>query len=158
MVKTFVEVNHGFVRCVLEGVDNPPYGMVGVEFVDITDLPDPPKVGWLYDAGSQEFSPNPYGADPYHPEMIEEAWRLVRNSRGVMLNMSDYTQMPDFPNWILKRKYKIYRQSLRDLPIFFDDPYTVEYPAEPKISNLTTIERLWLVWNEFRESRIRSRG
>ena len=152
------EVNHGFVRSILEGVDNPPYGMVGVEFVDITDLPEPPKVGWLYDAGSQEFSPNPYSTDPYHPKMVEEAWRLVRNSREVMLNTSDYTQMPDFPNGVLKRKFKIYRQSLRDLPSFYDDPYTVEYPAEPKIPSLTTIGRLRFVWNEFRKSSIRSRG
>ncbi len=148
--RDYVEVNHGLVRCILEGVGEPPYGMLGCEFVDITDLEEKPQVGWMYDAGQKKFEPNPYGGDPYHPKMVEEAWRLVRNSRLLMLHSSDYTQLPDYPDWPTKRRYRRWRKDLRDLPSFFSDPYKVQYPAEPTDFKLTFMEKLWYVWNRLK--------
>ena len=151
-MKKFAEVNGGMVRDLLLA-DFVPMGRPGVEWVDITDLSPEPQRGWLYDAGSRKFTPNKNN-DPYDPIMLREAWSVVRQTRAIMLSETDYTQLKDYPDWIYKRRYREYRQDLRDIPEIFDDPYKVIYPNEPQkvgLDSLTLIEKIWYVWSKFKK-------
>lgn len=157
-MRTFVEVIHGAVRCVFEA-DKAPYGMPGTCFVDVTEFEPKPKVGYEYDPAKHSFTPSNRPEDPYDPLNIADMWIRVRNTRNTMLNLSDYTQTVDFPDKVLQRRYREYRQDLRDIPLVFNDPYAVVFPCEPRLTNikLTQKEKIWYVWDYIR-ARLRARN
>lgn len=57
-------------------------------------------------------------------------WQSVRDSRNILLNESDYTQVPDFPG--NKEAWTKYRQLLRDIPQTYNNPEDVVWPEKPK--------------------------
>ena len=57
-------------------------------------------------------------------------WEIIRIQRDYLLQKSDYTQLPDFPN-IKKTEWATYRQLLRDIPQTYPTPEEVIWPTEP---------------------------
>jgi len=69
--------------------------------------------------------------DAYTP--IDFGWSEVRTKRNNLLLESDWTQLLDAPiDTITQNKWKIYRQSLRDIPQAYIDFDKVVWPAPPK--------------------------
>lgn len=66
------------------------------------------------------------------PVQIEETWDNVRAKRNRLLNDSDYTQLPDYPD-ALKADWVAYRQLLRDLPQTYTDLSTIVWPTKPSL-------------------------
>tara|TARA_R110000823_G_scaffold31948_3_gene90341 strand:+ start:247 stop:627 length:381 start_codon:yes stop_codon:yes gene_type:complete len=61
-----------------------------------------------------------------------EAWVNYRNERGILLAVSDWTQMADSPlSTVEKEAWQTYRQSLRDLPENTVDPLNPIWPSIP---------------------------
>jgi len=57
-------------------------------------------------------------------------WSLVRGKRSILLNSSDWTQLPDVPMSDEKRaEWVTYRQALRDITTQPD--WSVSWPYEP---------------------------
>ena len=54
----------------------------------------------------------------------------VRFDRNVLLEQSDWTQLPDVPE-ATKAAWKAYREALRDVPAQAGFPYNVEWPTPP---------------------------
>lgn len=60
-------------------------------------------------------------------------WDDIRDQRNLLLDRSDYTQMPD--NELTadqQQAWKIYRQALRRVPENFTTPNDVVWPARPE--------------------------
>ena len=56
----------------------------------------------------------------------------LRNWRDTLLRESDWTQFTDSPlSESKKNEWKIYRQSLRDLPATESDPENATFPTKP---------------------------
>lgn len=62
---------------------------------------------------------------------LEIEWEIVRRIRNGLLYESDWTQVDDIPKDI-KKKWKKYRQELREIPNFFDDPDFIIWPEKPE--------------------------
>lgn len=131
-----VEVNGGFCRKPFECefLPRPSYSSL---FVDITDVHPTPDIYWRYDYARKTFHP-PAGDidDPESEYAIQHRWNEVRNQRQIFLLESDWTQLPDaFPMkaWRERRRWKKYRQELRDLPQKYsgDNPMFVVFPPKP---------------------------
>jgi hypothetical protein len=155
-MRTWAEISHGTVRYIFEAPDA-PVGMPGVFYCDITDYnPQPEKLD-DYNPATKTFS-KPESNDPLDPRNLEKSWCGVRNTRNTALNLSDYTQMPDFPDKVIQKRFRKYRQELRDLPQKFDYPYKVVYPLSPyqNINNikLTFWEKIQYVWSYIKHRRI----
>lgn len=59
-------------------------------------------------------------------------WYLIRLRRNTKLDESDWTQLLDAPLTTTKQdEWKVYRQSLRDIPQTFASPDKVVWPDEP---------------------------
>jgi len=56
-------------------------------------------------------------------------WDDIRAQRTLLLNKSDFTQVPDYPN--NRAGWAAYRQELRDIPQIFSDPNEVIWPIAP---------------------------
>ena len=60
------------------------------------------------------------------------AWQALRQVRDEMLRKTDWTQLADAQlSLSMKNQYKVYRQSLRDLPSVTVDPENPVWPEEP---------------------------
>ena len=56
----------------------------------------------------------------------------LRHYRDILLRESDWTQFTDSPlSESKKNEWKIYRQSLRDLPATESDPENATFPTKP---------------------------
>lgn len=53
----------------------------------------------------------------------------IRNWRNKELNNTDWTQLEDAP--VDKNAWREYRQTLRDLPLKFDDVENIDLPNRP---------------------------
>jgi hypothetical protein len=60
---------------------------------------------------------------------IKKAWTSLREERNNLLAGSDYTQLPD--TTVNKEAWKLYRNSLRDLPNNTTDPLNPIWPTKP---------------------------
>lgn len=100
-------------------------------FVDITNRNPQPQEWWYYDIAKDKFY-EPEANCPMKMSEVELEWDKVRHGRNAMLAGSDWTQLIDSPKAV-KRKWKKYRQELRDLPQTYMhcDPREVEYPYAP---------------------------
>ena len=84
------------------------------------------KIGWNYDGS--KFT-------DIHVETTvteEELASLARSDRNILLDQSDWTQMPDSALSDSKKKEWIaYRKSLRDIPSQSGFPKTITWPTMP---------------------------
>jgi hypothetical protein len=62
----------------------------------------------------------------------EELWEPIRRERNRLLAESDWTMTADAPENLNFREWEIYRQRLRDLPSFYEDPREVIFPKSPE--------------------------
>jgi hypothetical protein len=62
---------------------------------------------------------------PYIP-----TWDIIRLRRNKLLEASDHTQLPDFPE-AKKTEWATYRQALRDIPQTYATPEEVIWPTPP---------------------------
>jgi hypothetical protein len=137
----------GIVRGTFEA-SQLPYGQPGICYVDITDFETPPNVMDEYNPARNTFSPSTVYTDPTHPKNIEYMWTAIRATRCNGLYSTDHTQAPDYPNKVMQKRYRKYRQELRDLPQKYSNPYDVVFPTEPNKCRIefTFFERLQNVW------------
>jgi hypothetical protein len=157
-LKTWAEIHVGIVRYVFEA-PTAPYGHAGIYYHDVTDYYPKPEILDEFDPAARTFK-KPESQDPNHPKNLQIAWNGVRNIRNTALNLSDYTQLLDFPDKVMQKRYGKYRQELRDLPEKYDSPYDVQFPIEPYRTEikLTICERLQYVWSYIKSGKnIRSR-
>lgn len=61
----------------------------------------------------------------------EIQWESIRRQRNNLLRMSDWTQLNDVPKKT-RDAWKKYRQELRDITEFFDDPDFIIWPEKPE--------------------------
>lgn len=61
---------------------------------------------------------------------IIPTWDIIRLRRNKLLQVSDYTQLPDFPE-AKKTEWATYRQALRDIPQTYATPEEVIWPTKP---------------------------
>ena len=80
------------------------------------------NIGDLYDG--EHFT-----APPTPPEAVEEAWVKLRSRRDGLLNLCDWTQLPDAS--VDAAAWATYRQALRDLPANTSDPFNIAWPVSP---------------------------
>ena len=70
--------------------------------------------------------------DLFTQESIESKWREVRRIRDTLIQLTDYTQMPDSPlSTEKKAEFADYRQALRDIPQNVGNPDDVAWPTKP---------------------------
>ena len=63
----------------------------------------------------------------------EQQWSAARKKRDELITVTDYTQAIDSPLSSEKQaQYKVYRQSLRDIPQTFGDPCDIVWPVKPE--------------------------
>jgi hypothetical protein len=147
-MRLYAEVLCGIVRGTFEA-SQLPYGKPGICYVDVTDFEKLPNVSDEYNPAHNTFSPSTIYTDPTHPKNIEYMWAAVRTTRSNGLYSTDYTQTLDYPSKVMQKRYKKYRQELRDLPEKYSNPYDVVFPTEPNKSRIkfTFLERLQNVWD-----------
>lgn len=84
--------------------------------------------------GENNSAPKPTRAeldDLYAQTDLIIGWRNIRRRRDGLLAETDWTQLADVPE-STRRKWVEYRQQLRDIPQFFDDPDFVVFPDKPE--------------------------
>lgn len=157
-MRTWAEISYGIVRYIFEAPEA-PLGWPGLYYHDVTDYDPKPEVFDEYNPSTQTFA-KPQSNDPNDPTNLRRAWDGIRNSRNTALNLSDYTQMMDFPDRVMQKRYKKYRQVLRDIPQTHTSPYGIRLPLEPYRCEikLTFWEKLQYVWSYIRHGKnLRSR-
>ena len=157
-MRTWAEISFGIVRYVFEAPEA-PLGWPGVYYHDVTDYNPKPEIFDEYNSSTQQFT-KPESNDPNDPVNLRRAWNGVINTRNTALNLSDYTQMSDFPDKVMQKRYRKYRQELRDIPQNNSSPYGIKFPLEPYRCEikLTIWERLQYVWSYIKNGKnIRSR-
>jgi len=60
-----------------------------------------------------------------------ELWEKIRIERNKLLSESDWTMAADTPGQINLPEWAKYRQRLRDIPNYYDDPKKVVFPLKP---------------------------
>lgn len=69
-------------------------------------------------------------------ERQDKAIRDLRIARTMLLQDTDWTQMPDAPlSDIIKEQYRVYRQELRDLPNIYSNITSIDdvkFPDKPE--------------------------
>lgn len=157
-MRTWAEISYGIVRYVFQAPEI-PLGWPGLYYHDITDYDPRPEVFDEYNPSTQQFTKSK-SKDPNDPYNLKLAWDGIRNIRNTALNLSDYTQMPDFPDKVMQKRYAKYRQQLRDIPQNNSSPYGIRMPLEPYRSEikLTFWEKLQYVWSYIKNRKnLRSR-
>lgn len=62
----------------------------------------------------------------------ERATAQMKMRRDMLLNASDFTQVPDAPFTSEQQQaWRVYRQALRDLPDNINDIFNIAWPVEP---------------------------
>lgn len=129
-----IEVNNGYCRKPFE-IDFLPRPTFSSFFVDITNVEPKPDEYWVYDYEEKVFYEPAHSQHEFgSPCFQRQKWNDVRNQRNIFLMESDWTQGPDSPlSWKEKRKWKKYRQELRDIPQKYanDNPLYVHFPPKP---------------------------
>jgi len=88
------------------------------------------SLNWMTD--NKDKKPSKAELDKLSDEVDAEiAWITIKKNRNKLLAESDWTQISDVPKKTQK-KWKEYRQSLRDIPQFFEDPDFVVFPEKPE--------------------------
>jgi len=65
-------------------------------------------------------------------EMIDKNWEKIISTRNALLQASDWTVLVDSPlTTSMKKKWKVYRQELRDLTSLYSKTDTVIWPIKP---------------------------
>ena len=65
-------------------------------------------------------------------EMIDKNWEKIISTRNALLQASDWTVLVDSPlTTSMKKKWKVYRQELRDLTSLHSKTDTVIWPIKP---------------------------
>jgi hypothetical protein len=107
-----------------------------------------PEVGESIESVVKQYSPISYwreqmsevedvdvgasGAITYSDELTEDDLKMqVREMRDYLLEKSDFTQMPDAPDYIDKVAWQSYRQLLREIPEQDGFPSNVVWPERP---------------------------
>lgn len=106
-------------------INHPQYGWIPFTC-------DPNDTGALFDVKELHktmLKSNPKEFVPYVPTAEEQAAQ-VRAQRDILLNQSDWTQLPDVPQE-LKTSWAEYRQQLRDVPQQVGFPFDVKWPIKP---------------------------
>lgn len=62
----------------------------------------------------------------------EELWSKVRAERNRLLTECDWTMVADAPQTLNFHEWEMYRQRLRDITSFFDNPKDVIWPNSPE--------------------------
>lgn len=62
----------------------------------------------------------------------EELWERIRKERNRLLSECDWTMTTDAPEHLNFREWEMYRQRLRDITSFFDNPKDVVWPVSPE--------------------------
>lgn len=62
----------------------------------------------------------------------EELWERIRIERNRLLSACDWTMTADAPGELNFHEWEMYRQRLRDLPSFYEDPKNVLFPRSPE--------------------------
>lgn len=65
-------------------------------------------------------------------EKHEQKTELVRNKRNQLIAESDWTQLPDAPDWIDQTAWSAYRKALRGIPEQEGFPTDVIWPEKPQ--------------------------
>ena len=79
------------------------------------------KIGWVYNSSNKTFN-----------ESNNLKFKNIRTKRNILLDNSDYTQLPDSTYPSTQDAWKTYRQQLRDITKGVTDPDTITFPEEPK--------------------------
>jgi hypothetical protein len=62
----------------------------------------------------------------------ENKWNLIRSYRNDLLTRCDWTQLPDNTLTDEERlQWTVYRQTLRDLPTYYETPDELIFPTAP---------------------------
>lgn len=64
------------------------------------------------------------------PRTNETEWQMIKTQRKMMLEKTDWTQLPDVP-LATKEVWATYRQALRDITNQ-PDPFTIVWPQRPE--------------------------
>jgi hypothetical protein len=63
----------------------------------------------------------------------ENKWNMIRSYRNELLTRCDWTQLADAPITPYELdEWRIYRQTLRDLPELYETPDEVVFPTPPE--------------------------
>lgn len=79
--------------------------------------------------------PPKYGVYLSYSSILAGKWQEIRDYRDSLLSNSDYTQIEDYDlgySGAIQEEWAIYRQTLRDIPQDFDDPFHVVFPESPE--------------------------
>ena len=68
---------------------------------------------------------------PTKQELFDKAVEAFRSKRGHILKTTDWTQLQDVPE-ATRKKWAVYRQKLRDLPLTHGYPHSIKWPSKPK--------------------------
>jgi hypothetical protein len=86
----------------------------------------------IWNEKNKDDKPTKKELDSFIEEVdVELAWEAIRLERNRLLQETDWTQLADTPKAIQK-KWKSYREELRAIPQFFDDPDFVVFPDKPE--------------------------
>lgn len=69
---------------------------------------------------------------PIIEDESKASWYKVRKERQKLLLSSDWTILPDSPV-LNKEEWLEYRQKLRDLTEYYENPWDVQWPNPPKV-------------------------
>ena len=145
-----VEVNNGFCRKPFE-VEALPRSTLTSHFVDITNIHPRPDEFWRYNYATGEFV-EPEDCDGCD---FVQRWNDIRNTRQIMLMESDWAVLPDSPlGFFERRRWKKYRQFLRDIPEKYadDNPIYVQFPPRPdRVTSIGLIDRLMIFFSALGE-------
>ena len=92
-------------------------------------------VAYKYDASNNKIiidTNPPQPPAPTQEDFDKYDLELIRSERNGILSATDWTQVPDSPLTDAKKEeWKVYRQSLRDLPSSNPTMATVNWPTKP---------------------------
>ena len=122
-IRNIVKLDSGDFDC---EINHPQYGWIPFTC-------DPKDKGALW--SQQEFYNLMVASNQvatYTPIVIsdEQLASEARFQRDVLLQQSDWTQLPDVPQAV-KDKWAVYRQALRDIPQQEGFPRNIQWPQNP---------------------------
>lgn len=111
---------------------NPPQNYVEVVSTDMPTIGHDKNIS----EGTPAFSGNAWNqvwvvTDASQSEIAARTavqWASIRSNRNLLLQESDWTQLPDSP--ADKTAYEVYRQQLRDVTTQ-SDPFNIVWPVKP---------------------------
>jgi len=93
-----------------------------VKNLQIVDMPSKPGDAYIFDYTTEKWIGN-----------ISEATTEAKNKRNLLLQQSDWTQIPNNPLTVEQQElWAVYRQELRDIPSQSGYPFNVVWPTQPE--------------------------